>query len=198
MPQIEYFFSVLSPFTYLAGTRLEALAARRDAAVAYRPMDVMRVFEATGGLPVAKRHPARLAYRAQELRRIARVNDMPINMAPRHVPTDPKPASAALIAAQSAGLSVGLAAHAFLRAVWAEERDVADPQVVSSVLAENGIDPAALGPHLAAAEAQFARNTEDAIAKGVFGAPTYAVGEELFWGQDRLPYLDAHLAELSG
>ncbi|MGD1867950.1 MAG: 2-hydroxychromene-2-carboxylate isomerase [Neomegalonema sp.] len=198
MVKIEYFFSVLSPFTYLAGTRLEEVAARRDAAINYRPMDIMKVFGETGGVPVPQRHPSRQAYRLQELKRIARMNRMTLNIAPAHWPTDQRPASAALIAAQAAGKSICLAAHAMIRACWAEHRDVADPTVITDVLAMNGSDYGALGDHLPAAEEQFDRNTAEAIERGVFGAPFYIVGEEMFWGQDRLPYLDAHLAETNG
>ena len=182
MTQIEYFFSVLSPFTYLAGTRLERVAARRDAAIRYRPMDILKVFAETGGVPVPQRHASRQAYRIQELKRIARVNGLPLNLQPAHWPTDQRPASTALIAAQAAGKSVGLAAHAFLRACWAEDRDIAAPEVVAQVLSANGIEQAALAPHLAEAEAQFDRNTAEAIERGIFGAPFYVVGEEMFWG----------------
>jgi len=196
MARIDYSFSVLSPFTYLAGLGLEEVAARRGATIAYRPMDIMKVFAETGGVPVPQRHPSRIAYRSQELRRISARRGLAFNLQPAHWPTDPVPASMAVIAVAEAGGDAGRLAHAFLRAVWAEERDIGDLAVVKAILGENGHDAAALAPAIitAAAEATYHTNTEAAIAAGVFGAPFYVVDGEVFWGQDRLDYLDDHLA----
>lgn len=194
MLQIDYYFTVISPFTYLAGTRLEAVAAKHGASIRYKPMRIGAIFAEMGGTPPAKRHPSRVAYRLQELQRLARAAAAPITLAPAHFPTDEAPASRALIAAQEAGFSIGLATHAVLRAVWAEEKDVADPSVVRAALESGGVRWSAIEPHLAAAEAAFEQNTADAIAAGVFGSPFYVIGEERFWGQDRLSFVDSHLA----
>jgi 2-hydroxychromene-2-carboxylate isomerase len=194
MARIDYYFSVLSPFTYLAGLGLEEVAARRGATIAYRPMDIMMLFAETGGVPVPQRHPSRIAYRKQELLRIAARRDLPFNLQPAHWPTNPVPASLAVIAVAEAGGDAGTLTHAFLRAVWAEERDIGDPAVVTAILGENGHDAAALAPAMAAAEATYHTNTEAAKAAGVFGAPFYVVDGQLFWGQDRLDYLDDFLA----
>lgn len=193
--RIDYFFSLMSPYAYLAGVRLEALAERRGAGVAYKPFDIQAVFAATGGVPVGQRHPARQAYRLQDLRRRAARAGLALNLQPAFFPVDTRPAATALLAAQAAGLGVGLAAHAMLRAVWAEEKDLSDPSTIESILAAQGVDPAALGPHRAAAEAAFDRYAEEAVAAGVFGSPSYVVGEEIFWGEDRLDDLEDHLAE---
>ena len=194
MARIDYYFSVLSPFSYLAGLGLEEVAARRGATIAYRPMDIMKVFAETGGVPVPQRHPSRIAYRSQELRRISARRGLAFNLQPAHWPTDPAPASCALIAVAGAGGDAGALAHAYLRAVWAEQRDIGEAAVVDAILGENGHDAAALAPAMAAAEATYQANTEAALAAGVFGAPFYVVGDEVFWGQDRLEYLDEHLA----
>ena len=196
MARIDYYFSVLSPFSYLAGLGLEEIAARRGASIAYRPMDIMKLFAETGGIPMPKRHPSRIAYRSQELRRISARRAMPFNLQPAHWPTDPVPASCAVIAVADAGGDAGALAHAFLRAVWAEERDIGEAAVVAAILGEGGHDAAALAPAMAGAEATYNANTEAAIAAGVFGAPFYVVDGEVFWGQDRLDYLDVHLAGL--
>lgn len=196
MARIDYYFSVLSPFSYLAGLGLEEVAARRGATIAYRPMDIMTVFAETGGVPVPQRHPSRIAYRSQELRRISARRGLAFNLQPAHWPTNPVPASLAVIAVAEAGGDAGALAHAFLRAVWAEERDIGDLAVVEAILDENGHHAAALAPAIitAAAEATYHANTEAAISAGVFGAPFYVVDGEVFWGQDRLDYLDDHLA----
>jgi 2-hydroxychromene-2-carboxylate isomerase len=195
MTRIDYYFSVLSPFTYLAGLGLEEVAARRGAQIVYKPADIMKLFAETGGVPVPKRHPSRIAYRRQELLRISARRGLPLNLQPAHWPTNPLPASKAIIAVAQSGGDAGKLAHAFLRAVWAEERDIGDPATVAAILAENGHDDAALAPAMDAAEATYHANTEAALAAGVFGAPFYVVGDERFWGQDRLDYLDEYLAK---
>ena len=194
MARIDYYFSVLSPFSYLAGLGLEEVAARRGATIAYRPMDIMKLFSETGGIPMPKRHPSRIAYRSQELRRISARRGLAFNLQPAHWPTNPVPASCALIAVAGAGGDAGTLAHAYLRAVWAEERDIGEASVVTAILGAGGNDATALAPAMAAAEATYHANTEAAIAAGVFGAPFYVVDGEVFWGQDRLDYLDDHLA----
>lgn len=196
MAHIDYYFSVLSPFAYLADDRLEQIADRHRASVAYKPVDLMRVFAETGGTPPPKRHPSRQAYRLQELPRIAELNGMDINIAPAHWPTDFTPATAAVLAAEAAGADSGAVARAALKACWADEKDIADLAVVGECLEAGGMAPADLAAHIEDALAQIQPLTDEAIARGVFGAPSYVVGDEIFWGQDRLPHLDAHLRNL--
>ncbi|TYO89545.1 2-hydroxychromene-2-carboxylate isomerase [Oceanicella actignis] len=193
---IEYFFSPLSPFCCLAGLRLEEIAARHRVRVRYIPFDIMKVFAAVGAQPVGKRHPSRQEYRLQELRRLARLSGIPLRLSPAHWPTDPAPASIALVAAQRAGAGdVGRAAHALMRACWVEEQDIARPEVIARALAEGGIDAGALSPD-ASDRAEYEANADLALARGVFGAPFYIVGDDRFWGQDRLGHLDLHLSGL--
>ena len=103
MPHIDYYFATLSPYTYLAGTRFETVAAKHGASVTYKPVDIIALFGRTGGTLPADRHPARVEYRAQELVRLARKLDMPFNLKPAHWPTNGAPAAYAFIAAQNAG-----------------------------------------------------------------------------------------------
>lgn len=194
MPQIDYFLSTVSPYTYLAGTRLEAIAARHGATIAYRPLDVLALFDRTGGVRPAQRHESRKAYRLQELRRQAAKRGMPINLAPAFWPVNPAPSSYALIAADRAGADTGRLAHAFCRACWAEERDIAEAETIAAILSENGVDPAVADRGMLAAAETYARNLDLAVERGAFGVPFYIVGEERFWGQDRLEDLDLHLS----
>ena len=202
MPDIDYYFSVLSPFAYLAGDRLERIAAGHGARVRYHPVDIVAIGSATGWTPPARRHPARLEYRRQEMTRIAGEVGLPIRLAPAHWPTDPLPASRALAAAiAAAGDSGGDPApliRAVLRAVWTEERDIGDPATVDAILRQQGYDPARLAPLLAAGEATYRADSAAAPERGVFGVPFYLVGEARFWGQDRLDALDRHLAGRAG
>jgi 2-hydroxychromene-2-carboxylate isomerase len=198
MADIDYFFSTLSPFTYLAGTRLEQIAARRGATIAYRPLDIMALLPRTGGTPPKDRHESRRDYRLTELRRQSASLDMPLNIAPAHWPTNAAPSSYAIIAAQLAGGGdVGALAHGFLRACWAEEKDIADDAVVRSCLETAGFDPTLADSGLLAGAEAYAANLEEAVKRGVFGAPFYVTADDQkFWGQDRLDDLDAHLAEI--
>lgn len=195
MARIDYFLSLLSPFTYLAGMRLEEIAAKHGAEIVYRPADIQAVFAETGGVPVPQRHPFRQEYRLQELARLSTRSGLPLNIQPAHWPTNAAPASCAVIAVAAQGGDAGAVAHAFLRAVWAEERDIADPDVVADVLSAHGLDVGTLAEAIKTAEAQFAENKDLAIANGVFGAPFYVIDGERFWGQDRLDYLDWYLGK---
>lgn len=195
MPHIDYYFSTISPFAYLAGTRMEEVAAKHGASVTYKPMDLIGLFTRTGGTAPADRHPSRQELRAQEIRRQAKKNAMPINLQPAFWPTNPAPSSYAIIAAQNAGGGdLGGLCQAILRACWAEEKDISQDDVIQSCLTAHGFDAGlTLSGMLTGAET-YAANTEDAVSNGVFGSPFYIVdGAEKFWGQDRIADLDAYL-----
>lgn len=195
MPHIDYYFSTVSPFAYLAGTRMEEVAAKHGASVTYKPMDLIGLFTQTGGTAPADRHPSRQELRAQEIRRQAKKNAMPINLQPAFWPTNPAPSSYVIIAAQNAGGGdLGGLCQAILRACWAEEKDISQDDVIQSCLTAHGFDAGlTLSGMLTGAET-YAANTEDAVSNGVFGSPFYIVdGAEKFWGQDRIADLDAYL-----
>jgi 2-hydroxychromene-2-carboxylate isomerase len=195
MAVIDYYLFPLSPFSYLAGLGLEAVAAKHGAEVRYKPFDLFKVFTAVGTPPPKDRHPSKQAYRLADIARVARANGLPVNLRPAHWPTNPVPASAAIVtAAKAGGGDTGRLVHALLRAVWAEDRDIAEDAVIEGALAEAGFEPGLASSGLLSGVQDYERNTEAALAAGVFGAPTYVVGGEVFWGQDRLPHLDAHLA----
>jgi len=196
MADIDYYFSTLSPFTYLAGTRLEEIAARHGARVTYKPMDIMTLFARTGGVALPDRHPARLAYRLQELRRGSKKSGLPITERPMFFPTNPAPSSYAIITAQkTGGGNLGGLVHGLLSAVWAEEKNIAESDVIRAVLEANGFDPDLADKGMLTAAEEYARNLEDAVSANVFGSPFYIVDDtETFWGHDRLDDLDLHLA----
>ena len=195
MAHIDYYFSTISPFTYLAGTRLERIAASHGADITYRPLDIMALFARTGGVPPKDRHPNRQAYRLQDMIRTAEIEGLPLHPAPTFWPTNPAPSSYAIIAAQSAGGGdPGRLVHALTRSVWADNRNIAEDDVIKSCLEEAGFDPALSDSGLMRGADTYARNLEDAVAAGVFGAPFYITDDDQrFWGQDRLGQLDHHL-----
>ncbi len=194
MTQIDYYFAVLSPYCYLAGTRLEEVAAKHGATINYKPFDIIQGFGRTGGTPPKDRHISRIEYRAQELPRQAKKLGMAFNLKPAHWPTNGAPASYAFIAAQNAGGGdLGLLAHAFTRACWAEEEDIAQDDVIQACLVEAGFDPALADSGLLQGAETYTRNLEDAVDAGAFGAPFYVVSEQRFWGQDRIADVDLYL-----
>lgn len=194
MARIDYFFATLSPYCYLAGNRLEAIAEKHGAEITYKPFDIVAAFPRTGGLPPAERHPSRNEYRAQDLPRQARKLGMPFNLQPAHWPTNGAPSAYAVIAAQNAGGGdMGKLTHAITRAVWAEEKDIGQEDVVRDCLVEAGFDPDLGNSGLLQGAETYAANLEEAVAQGVFGAPFYIVGDQKFWGQDRLEDLDLYL-----
>jgi 2-hydroxychromene-2-carboxylate isomerase len=196
MAHIDYFFGTLSPYVYLAGDRLERVAAEHGASIAYKPVDLAALFSRTSGLALADRHENRRAYRLQELRRQAAKAGLPINLQPAHWPTNPAPSSYAIVAAEKdGGGDVATLVHAVARACWAEERDIADDAVIADCLEAAGFDRGLADRGMLAGAETYARNTEEAVAKGAFGSPFYIVDSgECFWGQDRLDDLALHLA----
>ncbi|WP_299659150.1 2-hydroxychromene-2-carboxylate isomerase [uncultured Ruegeria sp.] len=198
MTQIDYFFATLSPYTYLAGTRLEEVAAKHGATINYKPLDIIALFGRTGGTPPKDRHISRIEYRAQELLRQARNLDMPFNLQPAHWPTNMAPSSYAVIAAvQDGSGDVGKLCYSLLRACWAEEKDIADDGVIRDCLEQAGFTPNLADSGLLVGAETYAANLEEAVDRGVFGAPFYITpDDQRFWGQDRLDDLDRHLADL--
>lgn len=192
---IDYFLALTSPYTYMGHARFEEIAARHGATVNHRPIQVAKVFAVSGGVPVKERPKQRQAYRFQELRRWREHLGLPLNLEPKHFPVPDADAARTVIALKQQGEHPGALIGAFLRAVWGEERDISDPATIRAILAEQGHDAdallaAAAGP---AVQAEYDANTEEAIARQVFGVPTYAFGEELFWGQDRLDFVERRL-----
>jgi 2-hydroxychromene-2-carboxylate isomerase len=195
MADIDYFLFTLSPFTYLAGDGLEKIAAKHGLSIDYKPFGLLKVFEATGTLPPAKRHQSRQVHRLQELERIGKMNDMPINLKPAHWPTNPIPSMSAIIAAQAAGGGdLGGLVQSILKACWAEDKDIAQDDVIKEALGANGFDAGLADSGMLSGSETIERNTNEALERGVFGAPTYLVDDQVFWGQDRLSYLDAYLS----
>jgi 2-hydroxychromene-2-carboxylate isomerase len=195
---IDYYFTPISPFTYLGHERFVAMAAKYRATVAVKPVDYGRIFPASGGLPLKQRAPQRQAYRLVELGRWSGRLGMPINLEPKFFPVSGEPASRWILAAEERGVADALKlAGACLRAVWAEERNVADAETLAAISREQGLDAAARAARAASADIaeRYGALTQAAIDRQVFGAPTFVYRGEPFWGQDRLDFLDRALAK---
>lgn len=199
MASIDYYFSTISPYAYLAGGRLEEIADKHGATITYKPLDLTQLFGRSGGTALPERPECRKAYRLQELTRWSDHLGLPLNLKPAFWPANSAPSSYAIIAAQEAGGGdlAGLV-QGLLRAIWAEERDIADDATIRDVLGAHGFDPALADKGLFIGAETYGRNLEQAAEAGVFGSPFYIVCEtdQRFWGQDRLDFLDRHLASL--
>lgn len=196
MANIDYYFSTLSPFTYLAGTRFEEVAAKHGATIAYKPLDLAALFSRTGGVMPKDRHPNRQVYRALDLKRQAKKFGMPFNIKPAFWPTNPAPSCYACISAAAAGGGdMGALVHYYTRAIWAEEKDISQDDVVRAGLSAAGFDPDLADKDMLTAAETYAANLEEAVSAGAFGAPFYIVdGTEAFWGQDKIDEVDMYLA----
>jgi 2-hydroxychromene-2-carboxylate isomerase len=196
MTTLHYFFSPVSPWTYLGHDRFVRMAAQHGAKVLLRPVDLGKVFPQSGGLPLAKRAPQRQAYRMFELERWRDHLKLPLNLRPKHFPVPADDAGRRIVAADLAhGTDRALAlTGALLRAVWAEERDISDAGTLDAIVAECGLDASRMAAQATAAAETYDRHTDEAIAMQVFGAPWYVHDGEPFWGQDRLDFLERSLA----
>ena len=194
---IEYFFAPQSPWAYLGHQRLQDSAAAAGAVIEVKPADYGRIFPISGGLPLTKRAPQRQAYRLVELARFSQHLGVPLNPQPRHFPVPADDAARLIVAVQQHdGTAAALAfTGALMRALWLQDRHIADAATLAALLAEQGLAAQRLDDAKApAAQQTYDSHTERAITLGVFGAPTYAVDGELFWGQDRLDFLQRRLA----
>lgn len=189
---VDYWLSLLSPWTYLGHQRFVQIAQRAGASVAVRPVDYARIFPASGGVPLPKRAPQRQAYRLVELQRWSAHLGLPLNLQPRHYPVPADAANRLLIAVDQAdGTDAALGfAGRVLRACWAEERDISNLDTLAALLAEAGLPAGRIaGATAPALQGVYDAYTGHAIEAGVFGAPTYGIDGELFWGQDRLDFV---------
>jgi len=195
---VDYFFSPVSPWTYLGHQRFQTMCKRHGAHVNVRPCDLTgKIFPISGGLPVKQRAPQRQAYRIAELHRWRDYLGVPLNIHPKHFPADAEPAARLIIAASRLSEDAAMAlTFAILRACWAEERNIADHDTLKAILEEQGFGAEALLHHAASPDtrAAYESYTQEAIDKGVFGAPSYVYDGELYWGQDRLDFVERALS----
>jgi len=194
---VDYYFAPQSPWAYLGHQRFADIARRAGADIRVMPIDLGgKVFPISGGLPLGQRAPQRQAYRLVELQRFSEHLKAPLNLKPKYFPVAGDDASRLIIAvdlhhgAEAAMKITG----AILSAVWAQERNIADAKLLAELLAEQGLDASCMDKsQTQVVQEKYEAYTEQAIAAGVFGAPSYVVDGEIFWGQDRLDFLERRL-----
>jgi 2-hydroxychromene-2-carboxylate isomerase len=195
---VDYYMAPVSPFTYMGHDRLREICRRHGAQINLHVMDLGKVFPASGGLPLKDRPPQRRAYRMMELKRWRDHLGIPMTLEPKFFPV-PAEAAATLILAvlQREGVEPALdIAGDCLRAIWVEERDISSRETLREIAEGRGLEGQSLLTQAGSAEiaALYVMHSQEAIARGVFGSPTYILKDELFWGQDRLDFLDRALA----
>jgi len=195
---VDYYFATISPWTYLGHQRFADMAKAAGAKVNVLPVDMGgKVFPVSGGLPLSKRAPQRQAYRLVELKRFAEFLRLPINLQPRFFPAPGDDAARLIIAVDlhdgsDAAMTL---TGAVLRGVWVDERNIADAGALGTMLAELKLPAARLDDARApAVQERYETYTQRAIDAGVFGAPSYVIDGEIFWGQDRLDFVQRRLA----
>lgn len=195
-PEILVFYGISSPWAYLGTPQLWSIARKHGARIVLRPI---RVIEANGGIPLRTRAQPRQDYHALELSRWRAHLGMPLNLTPRFYPCRTiETAAQAVIAVQEAGLDAPAFSFAVQRALWAEDRDIADLETLRDLArATVGDEGAALvrDPALPRHIETWQGNLAEAERRGIFGTPTYVVNDENFWGQDRLDFVDRALAK---
>ena len=193
---VDYYFTPQSPWTYLGHERFTRIARAAGAKVNLLPTDYGKVFPVSGGLPLGQRAPQRQAYRLVDLARFSALLKMPLNLKPKFFPVAGDDAARLIIAVNrqdGADAALGLSGATFA-AVWAQERNIADASTLAQLLAECGLPVERLAQSREpAVQQQYEANTARAIEIGVFGAPSYVIDGEIFWGQDRLEFVEQAL-----
>ncbi|QKV19352.1 2-hydroxychromene-2-carboxylate isomerase [Oricola thermophila] len=193
---IDYYFTSISPFSYLGHRAIVEVADRHGAALNIRPINLFGLWKESGAVPLAERAPMRQRYRLIELQRAADWRGLPITPRPAHFPVDPTLADHTIIAIGETGKDARDYVGAVFRAIWVEDRNISEEGVLADLLAKAGHDASAI---LEAAKSDSVaairvKNTEDAIAADAVGVPAYVLDGEPFWGQDRIEYVDRALA----
>lgn len=195
---VEAFYGISSPWAYFGAPRLYDLVERTGARLRLRPI---RIIEANGGIPLRTRPDPRQAYHAVELDRWRRHLGMKLNLKPRFYPCRTiEPAAQAVIAIDRAGLDAPGFSFAIQRALWAEDQDIADLDTLKAIARETlgeGTASLVTNPQQPSIVAAWHDNLAEAERLGIFGTPTYVVNGELFWGQDRLDFVERALLTTS-
>lgn len=192
-PTVEYYFSFISLWSYVGSLVFQDIVRRHNVRVDFKPIDLMAVFAAGGGKPVRQRPPQRQAYRLVEMERWKAIRGIPLVTWPKFYPADPTLGHRMLLVAISEGRDVTAFAHAGLKAVWADELNIEDPDTLVRIADASGL----AGKRLLAeaSDSRFlaleASLTREAIDRQLFGAPFYFYRSEPFWGQDRLDHLES-------
>ena len=189
--QVDYYFSLSSPWAYIGHKAFREVVAAHDLAVNHKPVILLDLFSETGGLPLVKRHPVRQRYRMVELQRWRDKRGLKFHLQPKHSPFNARLVDGVVIAAIEAGYDPDPFLRRAFAAVWEEQLNLADAATIAGIADDAGLPGKQLVERSGteAIDAAYEKNRQDAIAADVFGSPVYVLDGEVFWGQDRLELL---------
>ena len=199
MTTVDYFMSHGSPWSFLGHNQFIQIAKNYNVKVNMYPVNYGEIFPISGGLPVSKRPPQRQNIRLQELQRWSKFLKINLNAEPTYFPSKSMLPSLIIIASQIKKTNKDFEiANKIMNALWVEDLDIDDEYVLKSILEKMGLNSEDI---LLCANGEECLNnmqeyTKLAIQKGVFGAPTYIIDDQIYWGQDRLDFVEMHLASL--
>ena len=189
--QIDYYFSLSSPWAYIGHKVFREVVATYNLKVNHKPVILIDLFSETGGLPLVRRHPVRQRYRMVELQRWRDKRGLNFHLKPKYAPLNARLADGVVIAAIEAGYDPDRFLRRAFPAVWEDQLNLADPQTVADLADDAGFPGRELVDRSGsdAISAAYEQNRQDAIAADVFGSPVYVLDGEVFWGQDRIELL---------
>jgi 2-hydroxychromene-2-carboxylate isomerase len=193
MPRsVDYYFSLVSPWAYIGHATFMDLMRRHDASVNFKPISLSSVFPETGGLPLAKRAPARQRYRIIELQRWREKRGVQLNIYPKFWPFNVEIADHLTVAIVQSGANPNQFLQKAFPGVWADEKNLADEQTLAALADDAGLPGQKLLADAKSEEIKriYQQNVIDALAIDAFGSPCYVLDGEVFWGQDRIELLD--------
>ena len=190
--QIDHYFWINSDWAYLGIDRLLQIGKHHSVEINHKPVDLLQVYQRTGGIPLPQRAAERQAYREQELRRWTKRLNIDLNITPRYMCPDSTLASCFVIAAQALGHPITNLFKKIMAAEWYEELDISDKEVLLKIARNEGLPADEIARHITHSNISktLQNHTDEAVMNGVFGSPSYLYDGELFWGQDRLEFLD--------
>jgi 2-hydroxychromene-2-carboxylate isomerase len=197
--QVDFFFDFSSPYSYLAAESIDALAARHGHTVNWIPMMLGVIFKSTGSAPLTEQHPWRASYSVMDFRRSAEMANVPFRYPSRFPQASHNASRVLLWLQQTAPAKARPFALAVFRSIFVHDGDIQDPDTLAAIGRTLDIDEAKLRASIqdAAIKQRLAQNNEAATSRQVFGAPTFFVGDEQFWGHDRMPQLERRLQQLN-
>ncbi len=189
--QVDYYFSVSSPWAYIGHKAFRDVVAAHDLKVNHKPVVLVDLFSETGGLPLVKRHPVRQRYRMVELQRWRDKRGLSFHLRPKYSPFNPRLADGVVIAATEAGYDPDPFLRRAFPAVWEDELNLGDPDTIAKIADAAGLPGRQLVERSGSDEisAAYEKNRQEAITADVFGSPVYVLDGEVFWGQDRIELL---------
>lgn len=189
---LDYYFATPSPWAYLATPRIIELEKKYNLEINWKPADLMEIFSIHGVANVKDRPQPVQLNRLTELGRWSKFLNMPLTIQPKYFPVDPTLSHKVIILAQKNNIDVKNLIFSFQKAVWADEKDISNENVILEICKTNKFESSSIITDANSEEIQneYKNNTKDALSQNVWGSPTFVYNNELFWGQDRIEFLE--------